>query len=75
LTINAADVARVIHCYAIVHASQEPTNNEKHQRVVATAATLAELSKTTSDPDLAQLRIVSELANQLSGAIGAQGPQ
>lgn len=67
LTINAADIARVIHCYAIVHASQDPTNNEKHQRVVATAATLAELSKSTSDPDLAQLRIVSEMANQLAG--------
>jgi len=74
-TINAKDIARVIHCYAIVHASQDPTNAEKHKRVVATAATLAELSKDTSDPDLAQLRVVSELANQLSGAIAAQGPQ
>jgi transketolase len=74
-TINATDIARVIHCYAIVHASQDPTNAEKHKRVVATAAILAELSKDTSDPDLAQLRVVSELANQLSGAIGTQGPQ
>ena len=75
VTINAADVARVIHCYAIMHASQDPTNAEKHKRVIATAATLAELSKATGDPDLAQLRVVSELANQLTGAIGAQGPQ
>jgi hypothetical protein len=66
-TINATDIARVIHCYAIVHASQDPTNGEKHKRVVATAATLAELSKLTTEPDLTQLKVVSELANQLAG--------
>lgn len=67
ITIHPTDVARVMHCQAIMLASQDPTNAEKHRGVVATAAALAELSRTPSEPDLAQLRIQTEMANQLAG--------
>lgn len=67
VTIHPVDIARVMHCNAVVLASQDANNPEKHRAVVATAAALAELSRPQGDPDLAQLRIISEMANQLAG--------
>lgn len=67
ISIHPTDVARVMHCQAIMLASQDQANADKHRNVVATAAALAELSKPQGDLDLAQLRIQTELANQLAG--------
>jgi hypothetical protein len=60
ISIHPTDVARVMHCQAIMLASQDQGNVDKHRNVVATAAALAELTKP-------QLRIQTELANQLAG--------
>ena len=67
ISIHPTDVARVLHCQAIMLASQDQGNAEKHKSVVATAAALAELSKPQGEIDLSQLRIQTEMANQLAG--------
>jgi len=67
ISIHPTDVARVMHCQAIALASQDAANADKHRNVVATAAALAELSRAPSEPDLNQLRIQAEMANQLAG--------
>ena len=67
ISIQPTDVARVMHCSAIMLASQDPTNAEKHRHVVATAAALAELSRPNADPNFDQLRVATEMANQLAG--------
>lgn len=64
MTIRPQDVAKLLHCAALVVSSNDLTNNDKHRRVVATGTILAELSQPQGDPDLAQLRVVSEIANQ-----------
>ena len=66
INIKPVDVARIIHCAALMYASQDPSNSEKHRRVIASAATLAELSRAGSEPDMAQLRVVTDLAAQLA---------
>lgn len=71
ISIHPTDVARVLHCQAIMLASQDGANAEKHRHVIATAAALAELSKPQGDPDLAQLKVVSDLANQMAGVAQA----
>ena len=67
ISIHPTDVARVMHCQAIMLASQDGTNAEKHKNVVATAAALAELSRPQADPEFDQLRVATEMANQLAG--------
>lgn len=67
ISIHPTDVARVMHCQAIMLASQDQGNADKHRNVVATAAALAELTKPQGEIDLAQLRIQTEMANQLAG--------
>lgn len=67
ISIHPTDVARVLHCQAIMLASQDQGNADKHKNVVATAAALAELTKPQGEIDLAQLRIQTEMANQLAG--------
>lgn len=64
MTIRPQDVAKLLHCAALVVSSNDLTNNDKHRRVVATGTILAELSQPQGDPDLAQLRVISEIANQ-----------
>jgi len=71
ISIHPTDVARVLHCQAIMLASQDGANAEKHRYVIATAAALAELSKPQGEPDLAQLKVVSDLANQMAGVAQA----
>jgi len=67
ISIHPTDVARVMHCQAIMLASQDQGNVDKHRNVVATATALAELTKPQGEIDLAQLRIQTEMANQLAG--------
>ena len=78
ISIHPTDVARVMHCHAIMLASQDGTNADKHRNVVATAAALAELSRPQSDPTFDQLRVASEMANQLANippaSNGVAGP-
>jgi hypothetical protein len=67
ISIHPTDVARVLHCHAIMLASQDGTNADKHRNVVVTATALAELSRPQGDPDFDQLRVATEMANQLAG--------
>lgn len=67
ISIHPTDVARVMHCHAIMLASQDGSNADKHRNVVTTAAALAELSRPQSDPEFDQLRVATEMANQLAG--------
>jgi hypothetical protein len=67
ISIHPTDVARVLHCQAIMLASQDGTNAEKHRHVITTAAALAELSRPQGDPEFDQLRVATEMANQLAG--------